>query len=539
MSTKSTSNSPRFLGAQFLRFLSLPRSLLTTAMTGMTMISLSVPANADITILGQETDGNVVFSYSGSVILTGLTKTDQFEHEPGMHLITPWASHVVFLDAIGDVYENPLPEPGAMFSGIQDFGQGYPSRANSSTGDSFALGGNFVGVPVGYLSGDLIEGTMTFLGETFASLGIDPLRGYKAALTPYYGITLSFSGAPALAATHWLGQTDNTWSGNNWASDAAGTATAATPKVTDDITFAATGAANQLNTILDADFTIRSLEVHSATGISTPTLTAQRLTVNTVTVVNALLSIKSGVTLHNLGSVIVTNTGTLAGAGAVTAALNHNIFINGTLSAGDASLAPAAATLSLSTSGNGAVVMGAGSFIAVDLFTGAAVGDNTGLASSSDRLDLTGNLDAAAGGTLVIGNPNGMSGFAGGDQWLVADLNGGAGTITGTLALNDSALGLTPTQIGNFDQTTGVYKIIDTIGGFKMADAQSQMLTNGSQTATSDVGNHISSLMAGDGEEAANSSLSASLDEGVVIGQGDGPEDPIARKVLRSRQWEL
>ena len=75
MSTKSTPNSPRFFGAQFLRSLSLPRSLLTTAMTGMTMISLCVPANADITVLGQQIGSDVVFSYSGSVNLTGLSST--------------------------------------------------------------------------------------------------------------------------------------------------------------------------------------------------------------------------------------------------------------------------------------------------------------------------------------------------------------------------------------------------------------------------------------------------------------------------------
>ncbi|MCX6840380.1 MAG: hypothetical protein NTX35_21575, partial [Verrucomicrobia bacterium] len=70
--------------------------------------------------------------------------------------------------------------------------------------------------------------------------------------------------------------------------------------------------------------------------------------------------------------------------------------------------------------------------------------------------------------------------------------------------------------------------------GLPMANVMGQMLISGNQTATSDVNNHMFGLMAGDGEEAANSSLSASLDEGVVIGQGDGPEDPIARKMLRS-----
>jgi len=179
--------------------------------------------------------------------------------------------------------------------------------------------------------------------------------------------------------------------------------------------------------------------------------------------------------------------------------------------------------------------MGVGSFIAVDLFTGAAVGDNTGLASSSDRLDLTGNLDATAGGTLVIGNPYGMSGFAGGDQWLVADLNGGAGTITGTLALNDSALALTPTQVGNFNQTSGVYQIIDVKSGLDMAHAQDQGITSTIQGILGDINGRLFNLRAGSGEEG----MGGAMNGDVVEGEGDGPEDSMARSVPRSRQWEV
>lgn len=372
---------------------------------------------------------------------------------------------------------------------------------------------------------------------------------------------------PPLAATHWLGQTSSLWSAANWASDAAGTATAATPTSTDNITFAATGAAAPITitfaappavgapitiTNLDRDFTINSLTVNSNTGIYTDPTPAQTLTVNTTTTVNALLYINNGVTLQNNGNLTVSGTGTLAGDGAVTAAVDQSIFINGTLGAqriifpsgtfiaGDAILAPG--VLSLTTSGTGAVVMGAGSFIAVDLFTGAAVGDNTGLAISSDRLDLTGNLDATAGGTLVIGNPYGMSGFAGGDQWLVADLNGGAGTITGTLALNDSALALTPTQVGNFDKTTGVYKIIDTITGLEITNVQDQSIMSGIQGILGDINGRLFNLRAGSGEEPQGSisdSLSGGIDHGVIVGQGDGPDQSIAKKTPLSRQWEV
>ncbi|MGV3661296.1 MAG: autotransporter outer membrane beta-barrel domain-containing protein [Prosthecobacter sp.] len=73
------------------------------------------------------------------------------------------------------------------------------------------------------------------------------------------------------------------------------------------------------------------------------------------------------------------------------------------------------------------------------------------------------------------------------------------------------------------------------MNGLPMANALEQMLISANQAVTSDINNHLFGLMAGDGEEAAN----GSVDDDVVVGEGDGPEDPIARKVRRSRQWEV
>ena len=81
-----------------------------------------------------------------------------------------------------------------------------------------------------------------------------------------------------------------------------------------------------------------------------------------------------------------------------------------------------------------------------------------------------------------------------------------------------------------------------TTTGLPMANAQGQALINGNNTATNDVNNHLFNLMAGDGEEAANDSIAAAIDDGVVVGQGDGDPDaknPIAKRVPRSRQWEV
>ncbi|OYW27995.1 MAG: hypothetical protein B7Z47_06185, partial [Chthoniobacter sp. 12-60-6] len=234
--------------------------------------------------------------------------------------------------------------------------------------------------------------------------------------------------------------------------------------------------------------------------------------------------------------------GTLAGSGAVQMAVNQNFANNGAISVGDPSVAAAASTLSLTTSGTGAVVMGAASTLLVDLFTGATLGDNTGIASSSDRLSLMGTLDATTGGSLVIGNPGMLNGFAGGDKWLLVNLNGGAGSITGTLAVNDAALNLTSTQVGNFDKASGIYTIIDTKGGLEMAHAQDQGVMSALQGIIGDLNGRLFNLRAGWGEEPQGSisdSLNGGVNEGVIDGQGDGPEIPIAKKVLRSRQWEV
>ncbi len=95
-------------------------------------------------------------------------------------------------------------------------------------------------------------------------------RKRSAILTASIGALLALAAAvhPASAgmapplpeAEAWLGGTDGTWTGNNWASDAGGTPTTAIPTALDDLTFSATGAGNQ-STTLGQDFTIHSLTI--------------------------------------------------------------------------------------------------------------------------------------------------------------------------------------------------------------------------------------------------------------------------------------
>ena len=376
------------------------------------------------------------------------------------------------------------------------------------------------------------------------------ITSYDVGMLGTYTLFQTDPPAPEmLSATHWLGAEGGNWSGANWASDSDGTPTTALPTSEDDITFAASGAYNQLSTFLDQDFTIRSLTINTDTGIGS-SFCGQTLTVLQDTTVNATLGINDGVTLESQGDITVSTEGNLAGSGTVSMSADKSIYVNGALTVGATSsglaiiptftLAPISmggSSFNVYTSGTGAIVMGAGSTLNVDVWTGAGLGDNTADSLAADRLNLEGNLDATAGGTLVISNPTEMTGITGGDQWKLVSL-GETGHITGKLGVNDQALRLTSTQVGNFNQDTGVYTVVDTVTGLQTANAQDQSLMSAMNSVLGDINGRLFSLRAGGGEEG-NGSLTASLDEGVIVGQGDGPDDAMARRVSRSRTWEV
>lgn len=494
------------------------------------------PAFASINVSGfGATDiiSHVTFRFDGvpSTLAgnTGVGLDHSFTDDLKISLISPATTSVLIINRIGGSGNN------FAQTVLDDTGT---TSISSLTSSSAPFTGTFSPAnPLSTFNGELANGLWQLGVQDFFSQDIGSIRLFSIIIT---------ADSVGLPATHWLGGANGNWSGNNWASDAAGTTTPLTPTSADDVTFAATGATNQVNTNLDAAFTIKSLTVNSSTGISTTG--TQTLTVNTTTAINSLLSVNSGVTLAGGGALTIDASGTLAGAGTVQMALDQSILANGAISVGDPSAAAGAAVLTLGTSGLGSVVMGAASTILVDVFTGAGLGNNTGISTSADTLSLVGTLNATAGGTLVIANPNTLTGFAGGDQWQLVNLNGGTGSITGTLSVNDSAIGLTSGFTGSFDQGTGIYSITDhrpelsaTQSGLPFANAGGQALLAAGQTATNDLNGHLFNLRSGGGEEEeSDGSISASLDYGVVMGQGDGDENnPIARRIKRSREWEI
>ena len=120
------------------------------------------------------------------------------------------------------------------------------------------------------------------------------------------------------------------------------------------------------------------------------------------------------------------------------------------------------------------------------------------------------------------------------------------GDVTTTLTLSSSGtyiLGLGVTNTGDEEEaSTMLFDIGYTRAemsaqtyGLAFANAENQAVLGATQTVTNDINNHLFMLRAGGGEEDSD----GSIDEGVVTGQGDGPDkNPIAQRIKRSRQWE-
>ncbi len=213
----------------------------------------------------------------------------------------------------------------------------------------------------------------------------------------------------------------------------------------------------------------------SGTGISGASANSD-LVIDGTTVVTSVASTYNGpTTVQNSGTLLANNTSgsatgtgnvtidttsTLSGTGTVNAGANNLIYLNGALIVGDSTLgSPVASNLTVATSGTGSTILGATSEIQFDLFSGAGNGNNTGNAAAADYLKLFGLLDSSLGGTLVLSNPNNLTGFADGDSWKIFDLATGPGSISGTLALDFTALNLAPTLYGVFDNNSGNFSI--------------------------------------------------------------------------------
>lgn len=137
----------------------------------------------------EETGDDVVGTLSGSLDLTGAEFLGS-ESVAGSS-IGPGIGWVVSMPGIYTSFAT------YTVSGPPDFGSGVTTADGVSVGDPFLIYDHFalVGVADGYTSGSALNGTLTFAGSTFASLGIDP--GSYIWSLPNDTVTLRFGPAPS------------------------------------------------------------------------------------------------------------------------------------------------------------------------------------------------------------------------------------------------------------------------------------------------------------------------------------------------------
>jgi len=148
-------------------------------------------ANAVVVINAVESGNDVVFSYSGSIDLTGLPQ-NSFTFSGSY--VDPSTGE--FFSAPGN-YVNYL---GSAVS-LQSFGTGLYRGSSSNSGAIFSLsqdiaGKPLIGLPSGYQSNSLFSGSTTFANTTFLGLGVT--RGpYTTTLSNNDTITMNIGAVPA------------------------------------------------------------------------------------------------------------------------------------------------------------------------------------------------------------------------------------------------------------------------------------------------------------------------------------------------------
>lgn len=135
----------------------------------------------------QEFNADVVFQYSGSIDLTGLSAGTPVNVRGSVYAVN---SYVEFAPSAS--------VPGATFvsdtlSSPPNIGTGSFKLTSSHSGSYFSVLINGIRLPADYTSGRPISGEMTFAASTFAQLGVNAAGGpYVWTLSNGQKVTLSF-----------------------------------------------------------------------------------------------------------------------------------------------------------------------------------------------------------------------------------------------------------------------------------------------------------------------------------------------------------
>lgn len=147
-----------------------------THLTGLLALTagMLVPwtVQADVSVVIEEFSDKVVISYTGTLNTMSFSPsvdnpTSELVPNSGSIIAGDGAADSVNIVAGGGIVTN---DPGG-------FGSGGSDSTGVLSGDRFAIATNVLGYPAGYVSGDPISGSLTYNGESVASLGIYPILG--------------------------------------------------------------------------------------------------------------------------------------------------------------------------------------------------------------------------------------------------------------------------------------------------------------------------------------------------------------------------
>lgn len=136
-------------------------------------------SNGAVTITAIETGGDVMFMGSGMINLGSLSFSRSIDSYAGL---TPKNQSFPPGVTLGGTGTGTDPLLMNRYLGISTtpsiLGSGAFRIFDLVSGDRFGVGNRIVGaeisVPDGYISGSMLQGTGTFIGETFATLGVVP-----------------------------------------------------------------------------------------------------------------------------------------------------------------------------------------------------------------------------------------------------------------------------------------------------------------------------------------------------------------------------
>ena len=144
------------------------RFVLSIALVFAGLLLMTPQARAELMIFGEETGGDVVFTFSGTIDTTGANGSFDFLAQ----------THLSPTDGRIEAWQAPSDGVTLGLDAAVPFGTGdEQTDVGAGSGDNIALFGKQLFIDDAYVSGSPFNATLTFANTDFATLGVDDAAG--------------------------------------------------------------------------------------------------------------------------------------------------------------------------------------------------------------------------------------------------------------------------------------------------------------------------------------------------------------------------